>query len=237
LLEDIFLKADFHTHPLGDKYYPNHFKELTANDKENIFQFLSELSRRGIDILACTDHNTVLPGLWAREIASKEGLPLIVIPGIELNVRGATQQMHLLGLNINRDLPTSRLSIQEAAEEIRKQGGVAILAHPVKYPQEISHNPDIFHSLDGIETHNASEGTFLTNRLLDEYSRYQGRFILQTTGSDLHWEQTGHPRPGNSVKHPFFKVPASWLIEKRLLTREELTFLLNKIEVQSRGQA
>lgn len=195
-------------------------------DKENIRQFLHEMARRGLDIIACTDHDTVLSGLWARELAIREGLPLVIIPGSEVSVLGATERMHLLALNIKIALPARRLSVQEAAREIHRQGGVAILAHPVKYPQELSINPDLFLDLDGIETVNVSEGVFPVERYLDKNSCYRGKFILQTTGSDLHWEAPSLSKERGKQSHPFFRASVRWMLDKGIVSEEELVNIL-----------
>lgn len=223
--EKDFLRADFHTHPLGDRYYPYPPKELTPVDKENIRQFLCDMAQRGLDILACTDHDTVISGLWARELAAREGIPMVIIPGAEVSVLGSTERMHLLALNIKTSLPARRLPVREAVKEIHRQGGVAILAHPVKYPQEINNDPDLLLDLDGIETVNVSEGVFPADRFLDHMSCYQNKFILQTTGSDFHWEAQGRSGERVGQNHPYFRVPVQWLLEKGVVSRDELANL------------
>ncbi|WP_027365330.1 PHP domain-containing protein [Desulfotruncus alcoholivorax] len=215
-----FLKADFHSHPLGDRYYPNPPKELTDDDKESIIGFLKAMAETGLEIIACTDHNTVLSGQWAKEQARREKLPLIVIPGAELNVWGYTQRVHLLALNIKSNLSTGQLGLSQAVKEIHHQGGVAILAHPVKYPQEIRSNPEVFNEIDGIEMNNASEGIFPTSDYLNAESRYNDKFIIQTTGSDLHWEPQNKINKGKS--HPYFQVPTKWLLEKGIISPLDL---------------
>ena len=215
-----FLKADFHCHPLGDRYYPNPPDKLSDDDQKDIVSFLRAMAKTGVELLACTDHNTVLSGLWAKEQARSQKLPLIVVPGAEINVWGHTQRIHLLALNIKRNLSAGQLVLSQAIKEIHHQGGVAVLAHPVKYPQEIISNPEIFLEIDGIEVNNTSEGVFQTSGYLNDQSYYKDKFILQTTGSDLHWEPQNKISKGQF--HPYFCVPTKWLLEKGIINIVDL---------------
>jgi predicted metal-dependent phosphoesterase TrpH len=217
-----YLNADFHTHPLGDKYYYNPPHALSTNDQVNISRFLSAMANRGLQLLAITDHHSVESALWAREEAARRGYPFIVIPGAELVVLGASQRLHLLALNIKADLTQHRLTLRDASEQIRSQGGLPILAHPVKYPQEVYRNPGIFEELDGIETVNLSEGVFPVEHFLDRDSCYKGRYIQQTGGSDFHWIPESAAPIG--LYHPVvpFRVPTEWLLKTGLIESFEL---------------
>lgn len=75
----------------------------------------------GLDGFALTDHDTI------EGVERAEGLKgdLLLIPGIEVTAEGG----HILALNISEEVPP-KLSMKEAVERIREQGGIAILAHP-----------------------------------------------------------------------------------------------------------
>ncbi len=219
-----YLHADLHTHPLGDKYYYHPSRQLSSADRDAISRFLYSFCSSGLHLLACTDHHSVASGQWAKEEASRRGYPFTVIPGAEVVVLGASQRLHLLALNISADLAVSRLTLKEAAAQIRRQGGVAVLAHPVKYPQELKKNPELLISLDGIERVNLSEGIFEADRYLNGNSCYQNRYIQQTGGSDFHWnpDESG-ASPASIYRKEFpFHAPVRWLLEKGLLSNAEL---------------
>lgn len=216
------LKADFHTHPLGDRYHNHPCRELSAIDKEDISRFLQAMASSGLHLIACTDHHSVVSGLWAREQAVLKKFPYIVIPGAEISVLGATQRIHLLALNIRTDISSRQLTLSEAAREIHRQGGVAILAHPVKYPHEISRNQELLYDLDGIETNNFSEGEFSVEHYLDRKSCYRDKFILQASGSDLHWNPENDHTFNVKRTRFSFGVPVRWLLEKGVIGAGEL---------------
>lgn len=222
------LAADLHTHPLGDRYCHHPAAKICREDREDIKTYVHHLVSRGIRIAACTDHDMLAGGLLAREVALRESLPIIIVPGSEVSVLGRTQRMHLLALNIERDLPSSKLTVREAANEIHAQGGLAVLAHPVRYPQEINIDPEMLCWLDGLETVNGAEGTFNANHLLDERSRYGGRFIMQTAGSDEHWEK-GRANTGTNQAACSFEIPVRWLVEKNIITLKAAEILLKTL--------
>ncbi len=81
--------------------------------------------RRGLDVLAVTEHNTVFPGQLARACAPfVRGAPVVVV-GSELTTRDA----HVLALGIEESVD-ARLPLADALGDVHRQGGVAIAAHP-----------------------------------------------------------------------------------------------------------
>ncbi|MCL6611911.1 MAG: hypothetical protein K6T66_10280 [Peptococcaceae bacterium] len=222
------LTADLHTHPLGDRYCRRPVKMISREDRKDIRAYIHHLISRGVQVAACTDHDMVAGGLFARDLAAGEGLPIIIVPGTEVSVLGRTQRLHLIALNIQRDLPASRLTLREAAREIHAQGGAAVLAHPVRYPHEIKMDPGMLECLDGLETCNGSEGVFDAGHLLDAESRYGRRFILQTAGSDEHWERDRAARSRNCHACSF-EIPVSWLVEKKIISRESAEAILKAV--------
>lgn len=83
--------------------------------------------RRGLDVLAITEHNTVFPAQLARACSGLvQGSPLVVV-GAELTSRDA----HVTALGIEQRVD-ARLPLREAIAEVHRQGGVAIAAHPTK---------------------------------------------------------------------------------------------------------
>jgi len=79
----------------------------------------------GIACIAITDHNTVEGALQALEIADSDTTLPRVIPGIELSTTGG----EIIGLYIWESIPAG-LSLLDAVERIRGQGGIVYLPHP-----------------------------------------------------------------------------------------------------------
>lgn len=210
----VILNTDLHTHPLGDRYCHSPVGNLSREDLRDIAAYVEHLVARGVQVAACTDHDMLAGGLYARDLALERNLPVVIIPGCELSVMGKTQRLHLLAFNIERDLSSSKLTLREASREIHSQGGIAVLAHPVRYPQELNLDPDILSFLDGLETVNGLDGIYNTERLLDSDSRYDQKYIIQTAGSDEHWERgCSNPVIGTHTA-PYYKVPAELLIKQ-----------------------
>lgn len=87
--------------------------------------------RRGLDVIAVTEHNTVFPAYLARACARFiAGAPEIVI-GEEITTKGA----HLLALGLERTVD-ARQPLAEAVAAARAQGALVIAAHPTErfYP-------------------------------------------------------------------------------------------------------
>lgn len=223
----MLLTADLHTHPLGDRYCRRPVKKLTVEDRKDITAYMHHLITRGIQVAALTDHDMLAGGLLARDMALSLNLPIIIVPGTELSVLGKTQRLHLLALNVSADLPSSKMTLREAVREVHAQGGIAVLAHPVRYPHEIRLDPEMLDYLDGLETVNSAEGVFDTRRLLNENSCYGRRLILQTAGSDEHWER-GRTAHGPAPAARGFEMPAAWLVENGIVTPRAVNELLKK---------
>jgi len=104
------------------------------------FRRARELGLRG---LAFTDHDR-LTG------ASSPFWDLVLVPGAELS----TGWGDLLALGIS-ELPPAGLSVPELIENIRGQGGVAVIPHPFSEALQAicmnEHVFDIIHLVDGLE--------------------------------------------------------------------------------------
>lgn len=83
--------------------------------------------RRGLDVIAVTEHNTVFPAYFTRACAGLiDGAPAVVI-GEEITTKGA----HLLALGLERTVD-ARLPLADSIAEAKQQGAVVIAAHPTE---------------------------------------------------------------------------------------------------------
>jgi hypothetical protein len=85
-----------------------------------------QASRRGLDVVAVTEHNGITAGKAARAYAELTGGPLVIV-GEEIT----SSRVHLIGLGLERTVIPSR-SPHETIEEVHAQGGLVIAAHPVE---------------------------------------------------------------------------------------------------------
>lgn len=125
------LEGDFHTHTT--------FSDGTLSP----VTLVRQAERRGLDVVAVTEHNTTLPGHLARAWARWTGGP-VVLAGEEVT----TRRYHLVAIGIDRTVPPAA-SIETVVEEIHAQGGLAIGAHPVKRFQPGL--APVRNALDGVE--------------------------------------------------------------------------------------
>jgi hypothetical protein len=83
--------------------------------------------RRGLDVIAVTEHNTVFPAYLARACAALiAGAPAVVV-GEEITTKGA----HLLALGLERAVD-ARQPLAESIADAHRQGALVIAAHPTE---------------------------------------------------------------------------------------------------------
>jgi predicted metal-dependent phosphoesterase TrpH len=124
------LRADFHVHAFpGDGVLP-------------AWELRHEATRRGLDVIAITNHNQTLA---ARLLASESGVLPLVIRGQEVTA----PSFHLIALGV-REVVDWRLPLAEVIDAIHAQGGVAIAAHPVRTSWRAD-DPEAITALDGSE--------------------------------------------------------------------------------------
>ncbi len=111
--------ADLHMHTTGSLDVRRRTTGLTPQEA-----VLSGVEA-GLSALAITDHDNLLSSYEAWNFAEKEGLPIELIPGVEITTRDG----HLIGLYLTSSIP-SGLSIAESVRSIHTQSGLAILPHP-----------------------------------------------------------------------------------------------------------
>jgi predicted metal-dependent phosphoesterase TrpH len=89
------------------------------------FDLVVQAERRGLDVLAVTEHNIIFPALMARAFATRVGGPTVLI-GEEVTSR----RFHVHGVGLTRRVDASA-PLHEVIAAIHRQGGIAIAAHPV----------------------------------------------------------------------------------------------------------
>ena len=108
------LKADLHIHTQED---PKDKVKYTAK------QLINEAWRQKFDVLAITNHNTVLYDDYLRKYASDKGI--LLIPGIEVKVEGK----HIILLNVN-EWREKEINTLEELRCHKGEGSLIIAPHP-----------------------------------------------------------------------------------------------------------
>jgi hypothetical protein len=151
-----FGRADLHLHTT--------FSDGTATPEETL-NFC--LSRTGLRVVAFTDHDTIDGALRARRYAEEHAdvfADMHVIVGEEVSTRDG----HVIGLFL-QDWIAPGLSAERTVEEIHRQGGLAIAAHPYTNLMKWNHLVgvgDLIRTLpfDAVETRNSNFTEFRANR-------------------------------------------------------------------------
>lgn len=182
------------------KYY---FYDLHSHTKasgdaiSSLDDYIKMSKKRGLTGFAVTDHDKIYRG-------EKEIDGVTIIPGSEITLKDGS---HLLAYYIKDALPEGKLTLEEAVQEIKKQGGYCSLAHPTNiiggyfqsggfFNFRRRKNKDVIKALklvDCIETGNASESSrlrLLTLRVIKKAIsadlELTNKKLIFTAGSDAH---------------------------------------------------
>ncbi len=149
------------------------------------FTVVDTAIRRGLDAIAVTEHNQVNASLIARAYSRMIGGPTVLV-GEEIT----TSRFHLLAIGTVRDI-SPRLPLEEIVRDVHAQGGVAIIAHPVRsYWDEVD---PVVPLLDGAEVVHPSayrsRGGFRSSDMVEFYERARanGADLAAIGSSDFHF--------------------------------------------------
>jgi predicted metal-dependent phosphoesterase TrpH len=183
--EQVVGRADLHLHTnLGDG---------TASPA----RVLSEARRRGLNVIAVTDHDHLEGVKRVEELLEREREERPDLPPIELiwGCEVTTRDGHFIGLFLNEPVRMLRHA-EETIEAIKSQGGLCIVPHPMGrlVPSLSQRKIDELllrgYQLDGIELYNPSPANASARaqvRRLNEQWR-----LAPTGGSDAHfWQHIG----------------------------------------------
>jgi predicted metal-dependent phosphoesterase TrpH len=133
---------------------------------------LKVAKKKGLDGVAITDHNTIKGAMAARKI--NEDRDFTVIVGTEIK----TEYGDVIGIYLQDEI-RSRL-FSEVVEEIKRQGGYTILAHPYRQYR----SPEaLISKVDLVEAFNSRSRKYQNARSHNLALTYDKLF---TAGSDAH---------------------------------------------------
>lgn len=165
------MKLDLHIHS-------SYSRDASAPPKD----ILAHAKSIGLDGIAITDHNAIKGSLEACALAKDMGI--IVVGGVEVSAL----EGHVLAYGVSEVIPKG-LPMPETVERIRASGGIAVAAHPKRFPSGMGLELAGTIGFDAIEVLNGgSSGR--GNRLARKVA--EGRNSPVTAGSDAHeLEQVG----------------------------------------------
>ncbi|MFC4437548.1 MULTISPECIES: PHP domain-containing protein [Natrialbaceae] len=153
---------------------------LSYDGRDSVDLILEQAEAVGLDAIAVTDHDEISASLEAAERAPDYGL--VGIPAIEISSKAG----HILGLGVEEAIAPG-LTYERTLEEIRSQGGLAVIPHPF---QESRHgvmariSREELAEADAIEVYNSRLFTGRANRQAKRFAT--SRDLPMTAGSDAH---------------------------------------------------
>ena len=132
------LEADLHVHSFpGDGGLPP-------------WDIAVEARRRGLDVIALTNHNSTLSWRLMQRLAPNPA-GVIVLPGFELTSAG----YHMAAVGVETPVAWRQLPAAAAAA-VQAQGGIAIAAHPLA-PRRSRWDDAAIDALDGLEASSSND--------------------------------------------------------------------------------
>ena len=183
-----------------------------------ILEFV-EHSRPQLDVIAVTEHDTLRASDEARELHARGSFRFDVVHGMEVT----TLDGHLLALFIDEPVASFR-RIEETLEAIRRQGGLAIVPHPMSWLTRsvtrrvfarvaAAQNDGMY--FDGIEEWNASPAGRVTSARARNLNR--DSYGLAALGaSDAHFLPSIGSACGRRVECLMISSSAIWIALTRL---------------------
>ncbi len=129
--------------------------------------------KKGINVVAITDHNTIKGGLKAKEFEKSIGVRVIV--GAEIT----TDTGDIIGLHLVEEIKTRHW--RDVITEIKHQGGIVVLPHPYRSQLAVL---EVAREVDVIEIYNA-RSTKEQNLNAASLAINFGKSV--TAGSDAHF--------------------------------------------------
>lgn len=154
-------------------------------------RLIDEAVRRGLGVIAVTDHDHVEGARRVEALVAERGCPLTVIRGVEVSTRNG----HLLGLFVTR-APRPLRPAEETIDAIKEQGGLVVVPHPFGrlVPSLSRRKIDALltagHEIDGIEVYNPSPANAAHRAEVSAANENWG--LAELGGSDAHfWQHLG----------------------------------------------
>lgn len=195
------MKIDLHVHS-------THSYDGTANPKEIVRQ----CRKAGLDGLAITDHNVMSGTIESLQLGSEEGL--IIIRGLEVSAA----EGHVLAYGLPSPV-RSGLGIEETIEAIHSAGGIAVAAHPKRFPSGMGLARALDAPFDAIEVLNGGS------------SAQANKAALRAA------ESGGMSKTGGSDAHRLAEVGKSWTVVEGASSEDDVIQAIVKGSTSTGGRS
>lgn len=118
--------ADLHIHSMYSKEDSVSKFPLWKLKRMTVEAILKMAKKRGLSAIAITDHDNIEASFEAEKLAKRDGIT--IIPAIEIS----TKDGHILAYGVKKNIKP-KMSAKATIEEIHRQGGLAVAAHPFSY--------------------------------------------------------------------------------------------------------
>lgn len=164
------MKLDLHVHT---KYSKDSFSSA--------YKILKQAKKKGLNGIAITDHNTTKG--WPAAIEAAKKLNLLLILGEEIKCK---EGIEIIGLFLKKEIKPDCLD--NVLKEIKKQKGVAILAHPFYKKNSFHEIEGYVKKLDGFEILNSRRTQMQNKKAKMFYHKlpYLKKRVAIVAGSDSH---------------------------------------------------
>ncbi|VVB76036.1 phosphatase YcdX [Candidatus Tiddalikarchaeum anstoanum] len=163
------MKADLHVHT----YY-------SSCSKAKINDILKSAQRKGMDVIAITDHNTIRGALEAKRVNPYTDLRIII--GVEKKC----EYGELLIYNVKKEIVSKKFA--DILKDAKKQNCFVFIAHPFDFfrftTKWSNFEENVLGSVDGIEVFNGRNAFNYKSKSLYEKSGLKG-----VAGSDSHFPE------------------------------------------------
>jgi len=139
--------ADLHVHT-----------EHSHDSWAEVGDILDTAERRGLEVVAITDHDTVTGAQKACNLAANRDIR--VIPGVERTVPAGEHGVHLIGLNVDQ-LPPNNDAVS-VVDSIHNQGGTVVVPHPFRIGTGL-----LYHAENGTVPQSAAESVLQRASLIE----------------------------------------------------------------------
>lgn len=144
--------------------------------------------KRGVNILAITDHNTMRGyhhiRRYAERYCKKIGKELLILPAQETE----TDHGDILIYGLEQTIP-KKVKLEEAIETTHDHGGLAILAHPHKHFFSFKILPILRNfEFDGVEAYMWFLPAFYNRRIYALLNQFPKLFKIGSADAHLWWE-------------------------------------------------
>ena len=157
-----------------------HVHSSFSDGRDGVEEILKAALEGGLDGIAITDHDTLEGSFEAERTVGREGLELLVIPGVEVS----TSDGHLIALGV-RELPPPGRSPEETIEFVRARGGITVVSHPFHlFRHSMYRIPDC----DAVEVYNSKYIFGIANFWAKKMAERRG--LPMVAGSDAHMAGT-----------------------------------------------